>query len=287
MEEASVMQPYIPTPEAQLLFAHHPNDPRLAPHQFQQLQIQQQQQQQLQLQMQAQQRQQHQQQQQQMPMQVQRPQYMGWEPPTTTTSATTQYAPIQQRSNSMGSGPAMTNAYAPLGNVHPPTNSFHPNSNPNSRTQSAPVPHKVHPPPHPGSIASGSGSGSQQQQRPIAGLPSGSPAGRQSRKVTTPGSAKTKTPKTPGRKKNMPVSGIEEHGDNFWANFTERDAQTLLKGVAPSGSQSKRKREAAAASLSVPMAQASSGSDIDGDEDSRSKRSRSSASSSASGPGAQ
>ena len=272
MQDASVMQPWVPAPIPQMLVAYPPNGQPRPLQQYHQVQMQQPQPMQ----------QQQQQQQQQTPMQAQQPQILGWESPNSTTPAT-HYAPqIQQRSNSMGSGPVMTSAYAPLGNVHPPANSFHPNNNPHSHMQSAPVPHKVHPPPHPGSIASGSGSAGsiQQQPRPMARLPSGTPGGRQSRKTAAPGSAKPKPPKTPGKKKNMPVSGIQEHNQLWFANYTNEDGQALLKGVAPSGSQSKRKREATAALLSAPMVQTASGSDISGDEDSRSKRSRSSASSS-------
>ena len=265
MEEASVMQPWVPIPIPEVLVAYPSNGQQRGPQQYQQPQ---QQQQQFQMQ---------QQQQQPMPTQIEEPQYLGWESPNTVTPAT-RYAPPIQRNLSMGSGPVMTNAYAPL-NIHPPANSFHPNPNPSSRMQSAPAPHRVHPPPHPGSIASGSGSGYTQQQRPMAPLPTGKTPGRQSRKVTA-GPSKPKTPKTPGRKKNMPEAGIQEHEGTFFANFTPEDGQTLLKGVAPSGSQSKRKREANASLIPVPMAQTSSGSDISGDEDSRSKRSRSNASSS-------
>lgn len=261
MEHASVMQPYIPPTD--------PSHMAAVNGQYQALQVQQQQQPPRQV---VYQPQQQQQQQQHRSVQI-----MGWQPSNSLTPPSHYPAQFQGQNQSqgpLGSASMMTNA--PLNNVHPPATSFHPN-HPMSRVSSASIPgpqHRVHPPPH-------SGLPVHQQQRPIASMPSGTPAGRQARKASTTAAKAKPRPSPGGRKKNMPVSGIQEHGGIFFANYTPNDGQTLLKGVAPSGSQAKRKREEASAALllSIPMGQVSSGSDISGDEDSASKRSRSSVSS--------
>lgn len=194
---------------------------------------------------------------------------MGWDSPL--APAPPPLAPHLQAHGS--AGPVLTNA--PLATVQHPASGFYPNSHP--RSTSASVPHRVHPPPHPG--PSQQQLQQQQAQRPIARMPSGTPKARARTASTAP---KTKPRASPGRKKGMPAAGIETWGGFTFANYTPEDGAGLLKGVAPSGSQSKRKREASAALLSVPMANQASGSDIsaDADDDARSKRSRSSGSSS-------
>ncbi|KAK8854627.1 hypothetical protein IAR55_003366 [Kwoniella newhampshirensis] len=166
---------------------------------------------------------------------------MGWEGPSAQT----------------GTMPVLTST--PLVTVHPPPAQYY--------FTGAPVPtHRVHPPPHPGTTAPTS--------RPIARLPSPSKASRKasssqlSPNRTTP--SKVRSPS--GKRKVTPANGGGggfSWGETTFINFTSDDAEKLLTGVAPSGSQSKRKREeeAAAARVTVDM--------VDEEDRLRSKRSRS------------
>ncbi|WWC90539.1 uncharacterized protein L201_005475 [Kwoniella dendrophila CBS 6074] len=148
--------------------------------------------------------------------QHQQPAIMGWEGPSAQT----------------GSLPVLT--HTPLVTVHPPPAQY--------IVTGQPVPvHRVHPPPHPSSV--------QQQPRQIARLPS-SPM--KSRKVssntltTTPNKTpKSRSPSSATKRKASNAGGFS-FSDPF-INFTCDDAEKLLTGVAPSGSQSKRKREEEAA----------------------------------------
>lgn len=84
--------------------------------------------------------------------------------------------------------------------------------------------------------------------RPMARLPSSPTKG--SRKVTSP------TKRSPsGATKRRPVMqpGGFSWGEATFINFTPDDAEKLLTGVAPSGSQAKRKREEDAARGSGAM----------------------------------
>ncbi|ORX38318.1 hypothetical protein BD324DRAFT_348944 [Kockovaella imperatae] len=112
----------------------------------------------------------------------------------------------------------------PMVTVHPPpmTYSLLP-------TQSQPGPshpsHRIHPPPHPGTAS-----------RPIARLPS---TPTRARKVSA-----SPSKRTPSRKRASPeTAGGFSWGAATFINFTSDDAEKLLTGVAPSGSQAKRKRE--------------------------------------------
>jgi len=108
----------------------------------------------------------------------------------------------------------------PLVTIHPPPATYAAQAPPTT-------PHRVHPPPHP---APGSNS------RPIARLPV-SPM--RARKVSA-----SPAKRSPSGKKRQPAaSGGFSWGEATFINFTSDDADKLLTGVAPSGSQSKRKRE--------------------------------------------
>lgn len=109
--------------------------------------------------------------------------------------------------------PVLTTAPLVNPHIHPPPALYQPSSHPS-------IQHRVHPPPHP---------------RPIANLP----------QFSTPTKRKPSTPKrTPSsRKRTTPGAGGFSWGEATFINFTSEDAEKLLTGVAPSGSQSKRKRE--------------------------------------------
>ncbi len=124
---------------------------------------------------------------------------MGWEGPSAQT----------------GSMPIVTTT--PLVTVHPPPASYFLGSAPFT-------PHRVHPPPHPGTT------------RPIARMPS--PI---KRKASNYFPSKVRSPS--GKRKPSPSGGAFSWGETTFINFTPEDADKLLTGVAPSGSQSKRKRE--------------------------------------------
>ncbi|ORY35680.1 hypothetical protein BCR39DRAFT_26993 [Naematelia encephala] len=144
----------------------------------------------------------------------QQPMIMGWEGPSTSL-------------------PIMPSA--PLVTVHPPPAQY----------QTGPItsaPHRVHPPPYPGT---------QQQvgSRPIARLPS-SPTKRKVSPQADPAllasPTRTTKPRSPSSKRKAVSSsggGGFSWGETTFINFTSDDADKLLTGVAPSGSQSKRKRE--------------------------------------------
>lgn len=112
--------------------------------------------------------------------------------------------------------PALTTA--PLVTVHPPPTHYY-----------GPSPHRVHPPPHPG-----------MPNRPVARMPS-SPAKRSKSSQNLSPSRPPKVRSPSGRKRAAP--GAFSWGETTFINFTPDDADKLLTGVAPSGSQSKRKRE--------------------------------------------
>ncbi|WVF67492.1 hypothetical protein IAT40_002248 [Kwoniella sp. CBS 6097] len=167
-----------------------------------------------------------------------KPAIMGWEGPSAQT----------------GSMPVLT--HTPLVTVHPPPAQY--------TVTGVPIPvQRVHPPPHPGTTIA---------NRPIARLPSASSPAK-ARKVsqaspnrTTPSKARSPS----GKRKTAPAAGGFSWGEATFINYTSNDAEKLLTGVAPSGSQSKRKREEEAAARGLPVTA------VVGDEDgSRSKRSKS------------
>ncbi|KAK4686438.1 hypothetical protein P7C73_g3685, partial [Tremellales sp. Uapishka_1] len=114
-----------------------------------------------------------------------------------------------------GSMPILT--HTPLVTVHPPPTQYYLGSAMPS------TPHKVHPPPN----------------RPIAGLPSPT----KGRSVSTFSPGKTPKNRTPSSKRKPMQAGNFSWGETTFINFTSQDAEKLLTGVAPSGSQSKRRRE--------------------------------------------
>jgi len=124
---------------------------------------------------------------------------MGWEGPSAQTSS----LPVL--------------ATTPLDTVHPPPAQYFLGSAP-------PTPHRVHPPPHPGTY------------RPISRLPSPT-----KRRTSTFSPSKIRSPS--GKRRPNPSGGAFSWGETTFINFTPEDADKLLTGVAPSGSQSKRKRE--------------------------------------------
>ncbi|OCF75830.1 hypothetical protein I204_03125 [Kwoniella mangroviensis CBS 8886] len=171
------------------------------------------------------------------------PAIMGWEGPSAQT----------------GSLPVLT--HTPLVTVHPPPAQY--------LVTGAPIPvHRVHPPPHPGTGAATIG-----QPRQIARLPS-SPArlrkASSSNQLTpTRTTPKSRSPSSATKRKASAPGGFT-FADPF-INFTADDAQKLLSGVAPSGSQSKRKREEEAAAKAAAATNSSSGEE----DEARSKRSKS------------
>ncbi|OCF39104.1 hypothetical protein I317_07087 [Kwoniella heveanensis CBS 569] len=168
-----------------------------------------------------------------------KPAIMGWEGPSAQT----------------GSMPVLT--HTPLVTVHPPPAQY--------TVTGVPVPvQRVHPPPHPGATVG---------NRPIARLPSAS-SPTKARKVsqaspnrTTPSKARSPSGK---RKAAAPAAGGFSWGETTFINYTSNDAEKLLTGVAPSGSQSKRKREEEAAARGLPVTSA-----VGDEERMRSKRSKS------------
>ncbi|CAD6568425.1 MAG: hypothetical protein TREMPRED_004536 [Tremellales sp. Tagirdzhanova-0007] len=132
---------------------------------------------------------------------------------------------------------------APLVNVHPPPAQYYLGT-------PLPSPHRVHPPPYMGN------------GRPVARLPS--PNKRRTSKLTP---TKVRSPST--KRKAAPAGGAFSWGATTFINFTPDDADKLLTGVAPSGSQGKRRREED--SLFSPTGEI----DIVGEDRERSKRSRS------------
>lgn len=172
----------------------------------------------------------------------QQQQIMGWEGPSHPT----------------GTFPVLTTA--PLVTVHPPAATYYANPAASSST------HRVHPPPHPGNNLT--------QARPMARLPSGSPGKR--RQVSAPTQSSPSNGAKPakrspsggaGRKKAPASGGAFSWGETTFINFTSEDAEKLLTGVAPSGSQSKRRRDE----------ETGEGGSVEnmGEEMDRSKRSRS------------
>lgn len=131
-----------------------------------------------------------------------RPTIVGWEGPSAQT----------------GAMPVLTTT--PLVNLHPPPAQYFLGSGP-------PTPHRVHPPPHPGT------------SRTISGLPS--PSRRKPAKVSPPSPYKARSPA--GKRKPASSGGAFSWGEATFINFTPDDADKLLTGVDPSGSRSKRKRE--------------------------------------------
>lgn len=139
---------------------------------------------------------------------------MGWE--AFSAGAPSPYLAPQQPIMHPQTVPMLT-THTPLMTVHPPPPPPH---------HYYPAPPRIHPPPHPGHMA----------HRPIARLPS-----PKSRKVSP-------TKRSPsGKKRGGPSGGAFSWGETTFINFTSDDAEKLLTGVAPSGSQSKRKREEEAA----------------------------------------
>ena len=108
----------------------------------------------------------------------------------------------------------------PLVTIHPPPAQYATHAPPST-------PHRVHPPPHP---APGSNA------RPIARLPVSPTKARK-----TSASPAKRSPS--GKKRQAAGAGGFSWGEATFINFTSDDADKLLTGVAPSGSQSKRKRE--------------------------------------------
>ena len=122
-----------------------------------------------------------------------------------------------------GQGGMQYSLTQPMLTVHPPPVNY--SVGPAQYSQSSHPSHRIHPPPHPG------------PSRPIARLPS---TPTRSRKVSA-----SPAKRTPSRKR---VSESDSGGGFSWSettfvNFTSADAEKLLTGVAPSGSQAKRKRE--------------------------------------------
>lgn len=175
---------------------------------------------------------------------VMQPQYsrppqtiMGWEGPSAQTTNL----------------PVLTTT--PLVTIHPPQPSYH--------VQHIGPTHRVHPPPDTRSAASVS--------RPVAKMPT-SPS---KRKVSA-----SPNKRSPAGKKRQPTQPMQpggfSWGETTFINFTADDAEKLLTGVAPSGSQGKRKREeeaaAAAGGMDMGMMMGMEGVQMDRE---RSKRSRS------------
>ncbi|WRT68583.1 uncharacterized protein IL334_005561 [Kwoniella shivajii] len=158
------------------------------------------------------------------------PTIMGWEGPSAPAA----------------SFPVLT--HAPLVTVHPPAQYM---------VTGVPIPvHRVHPPPHPGNAAPA------MQARPIARLPSSPVRARKASNNQLTPTRTTPKARSPSSKRKPSSSGFNDP----FINFTADDAEKLLTGVAPSGSQSKRKREEeAAAAKAITVS----------DDDARSKRSRS------------
>lgn len=127
----------------------------------------------------------------------------------------------------------------------PPQHIYHPQQHhshpPPPQHQAPPQPHRIHPPPHPG-MGAGVGLG-MGVPRPIARLPSSPVKG--SRKVTSP----KRSPSGVKAKKAPMQAGGFSWGEATFINFTPDDAEKLLTGVAPSGTQSKRRREEDAAKV--------------------------------------
>ena len=135
--------------------------------------------------------------------------------------------PPPQRQTIMGwEGPSAQTATlpvlttTPLVTIHPPPQYIVQQDKNGLKT-----PLKIHPPPHPG------------VNRPMAKLPV-SPS--RQRKVSA--SPKGKSPATKKRQAQNAGGGFS-WGETTFINFTSDDAEKLLTGVAPSGSQGKRKRE--------------------------------------------
>jgi hypothetical protein len=181
---------------------------------------------------------------------VQQPSIMGWAG-----------QPVAVSPNGAGAHSALTSA--PLMTVHPPPMIYGAGAYGTS-------PHRVHPPPYPGTM------------RPIARMPS-SPARLGQRKAST--ASPSKRPPS-GKRRATPSGGGFSWGEATFINFTPDDAEKLLTGVAPSGSQSKRKREedaaaakaaavAVAASAAVVSSSSSNGSSSDAEADAGSPRKRS------------
>lgn len=133
--------------------------------------------------------------------------------------------------------------------VHPPTSA--------GFTYTAPPPHRIHPPPPSaglpmtatasGTSLSGYNTGVSINNRPMARLPS-----PKSRKVSSP--SKQRSPS--GKRRTQTAPGSFSWGEATFINFTSNDAEKLLSGVAPSGSQNKRKREEEQARMMMQQAQA-------------------------------
>ena len=116
----------------------------------------------------------------------------------------------------------------PVVTVHPPPMQMY--GSHTSHVSNHPL-HRVHPPPYPAPSAS--------TTRPISRMPS---TPTRTRKPSN--SPSKRTPK----KRSESATAASGAGGFSWGaatfiNFTPDDAETLLGGVAPSGSQSKRKRE--------------------------------------------
>lgn len=175
---------------------------------------------------------------------VQQPSIMGWAGQAVAVSPN-------------GASAQSTLTSAPLMTVHPPPMIYGAGAYGTS-------PHRVHPPPYPGTM------------RPIARMPS-SPARLGQRKASTTSPSK-RSPS--GKRRTAPSGGGFSWGEATFINFTSDDAEKLLTGVAPSGSQSKRKREedaaaAKAAAAAVVSSSSSNGSSSDAETDAGSPRKRS------------
>ncbi|WVQ90700.1 hypothetical protein IAS59_004481 [Cryptococcus gattii] len=125
------------------------------------------------------------------------------------------------------SGPV--NPTTPSVTIHPPPMHY-PVSNGMPLT-----PHRVHPPPHPGT-----------DSRPIARLPSPSKRNLTSTLPITPkATPRPKGVRSPPSKLRTPCSPerVSSFGGMTFVNFTSDDADVLLSGVARSGTSGKKKRE--------------------------------------------
>lgn len=136
---------------------------------------------------------------------------------------------------------------------------------------SAPV-HRVHPPPHPGhpgpsmqihpmpsASASTMHMGAIGMGRPMARMPS--PRSLAVGRKATGSAQSSPSKRSPAGAKRRTATAPMQPGGFSWGeatfiNFTSDDAQKLLTGVAPSGSQSKRKREEDAARAAAAAAAA-------------------------------
>ena len=133
---------------------------------------------------------------------------MGWQGPSAQTASL----------------PILTTT--PLVTVHPPPANY-------SVNHGAPTtPHRVHPPPYPGT------------GRPISRLPS---TPFKTRKISGSPSKRSPAKRRAVSNTGSGGGGGFSFGETLFINFTSDDAEKLLTGVAPSGSQSKRKREEDAA----------------------------------------